>query len=284
MGEPSKKLAAGKGRLAWFPFYPGDWLHSQHVACMPIAAKGLYIQMLAHSWISGPLPADEHRLAKVLGIHPMTLRSCLGHVRHCWQVTSTSSGDYLVSPRLEEEREKAIREREKAVLGAEKTNAMRTPSVTPSAAPSERPHITSPNNTTPRDTRVVRSRPRAPRTDPQGLVLQHFEMRYLEAYGKPYAFEGAKDGAAIKRCLKFANGDVPAVLERIDRLFADPFWASQGGLSLSLLASQWNRLAAEPTDPHDNTRNFVKSVENYVKNPHTFPWQTPSKSPPVLPT
>jgi uncharacterized protein YdaU (DUF1376 family) len=49
----------------YMPFFVGDFLASTATWTGP--ERGLYIQMLALEWSSGPLPADPDRLARVLG-------------------------------------------------------------------------------------------------------------------------------------------------------------------------------------------------------------------------
>jgi len=49
------------------PFWVERWLTSPDVRMMSFAERGLYLEMLAWSWIMGPLPADPKRLARLLG-------------------------------------------------------------------------------------------------------------------------------------------------------------------------------------------------------------------------
>lgn len=63
--------------------------------------------------------------------------------------------------------------------------------------------------------------------------------RYQEETGARYAFQ-AKDGAAVKRLLDDADGDVAAVRARGERFFSDPFWREK--LSLQKFAGAWNEL------------------------------------------
>lgn len=285
---PSKTPA---GRLAWFPFFAGDWLLSRHVAGMTFAERGLYIQMLAHSWLSGPLPADDKELAKVLGCNPLTLRALLPKVLVCWEERVSSDRGptedrprtgrapteerprSLVSPRLEEERKKATGEREKAVSSGLKGSKVRW------GGYSSHNHIHSHNHKTlfegPAAPLRVEQRPhkrgaaraRKPRTDDQGLVIQHWEASYQAAYGKRYAFRAGKDGAAVKACLGYASGDVGEVRDRIDRLFREPFWGQKGGLSLTILVSQWNELATEVRPKKSNTEEFIESLVTPTQDP-----------------
>lgn len=91
--------------------------------------------------------------------------------------------------------------------------------------------------------------PRAPRTDDQGLVLQHFEASYLEAYGKQYPFAGAKDGAQLKRLFEVcANGSVGDARDHIDRAFADG-WRVERGIDLSSIVANYGKLVRPVNAP-----------------------------------
>lgn len=50
-----------------FQFYPRDWLSDATVRLMGPAAKGLYIDLLAHQWLEGDLPSDLDELTLLVG-------------------------------------------------------------------------------------------------------------------------------------------------------------------------------------------------------------------------
>lgn len=52
--------------MPWFPFYASDWLLSRQRKRMSREARGVYVDMLAHQWEGGDLPADPQELAVIL--------------------------------------------------------------------------------------------------------------------------------------------------------------------------------------------------------------------------
>lgn len=68
---------------------------------MSLEEVGAYVKLLAWSWDNGPVPAEDKRLAKLLGISMPALRRIWPHVSCKW--VPTDSG--LVNRRLEKQRE-----------------------------------------------------------------------------------------------------------------------------------------------------------------------------------
>lgn len=81
---------------------------------------------------------------------------------------------------------------------------------------------------------------RAPATGPEAEIIQAFEAAFLAKRKATYAFEGGKDGSAVKRLLAFAGGDPRAVIDRIPLLFADEWYGPKATLSMFVMA--WNKL------------------------------------------
>jgi hypothetical protein len=54
-------------KLAWFPFYSGDWLSDENVRRMTFEEKGIYVELLCIQWLEGGLPVDCNEIAKLLG-------------------------------------------------------------------------------------------------------------------------------------------------------------------------------------------------------------------------
>lgn len=98
-------------RLPYFPFYPQDFLGDGKVRLMSPAEVGIYVRLLCHEWLEGPLPDDLPRLARIAGATVDEMEAAWPQVRECFE-----SGDdgHLVQPRLEEERKKALAKREQA--------------------------------------------------------------------------------------------------------------------------------------------------------------------------
>lgn len=62
-------------RLAYFRFYPCDWLASPTVNRMTLEEQGAYGRLLAHAWQMGGLPNDRRELALLLGLEPGSERA-----------------------------------------------------------------------------------------------------------------------------------------------------------------------------------------------------------------
>jgi hypothetical protein len=54
--------------LEWFPFMVDMWLGSQTVALMTLAARGAYVQLMCYQWRDGSIPAEEPKIARLLGL------------------------------------------------------------------------------------------------------------------------------------------------------------------------------------------------------------------------
>ena len=87
-------------RLAYMPFWVERWLTSPDVRMMSFAERGLYLEMLAWSWIMGPLPADPKRLARLLGADVQEIEGLLPAVLPKW----VACDGMLTNAKLEEER------------------------------------------------------------------------------------------------------------------------------------------------------------------------------------
>lgn len=98
-------------RLPYFPFYPQDFLGDGKVRLMSPAEVGIYIRLLCHEWLEGPLPDDLTRLARIAGATHAEIEEAWPAVRECF--TEDEEGR-LVQTRLEEEREKVLAKREQA--------------------------------------------------------------------------------------------------------------------------------------------------------------------------
>jgi len=93
-----------------FQFYPADWLSDARVREMTFEEKGVYIDLLSHAWKERGIPADQKRLAKLLGLSPAKLARLWATVGRCWE----ERGDVLVQPRMERQRDERERHREQA--------------------------------------------------------------------------------------------------------------------------------------------------------------------------
>lgn len=56
-----------RGEAPAFQFYPKDYLCSDSVLELGLAAQGAYVRMLCKCWLSGSIPADANKVARLIG-------------------------------------------------------------------------------------------------------------------------------------------------------------------------------------------------------------------------
>lgn len=89
---------------AWMPLYVGDYLaDTMHLAGPD---HGAYLLLLMHSWRTGPLRDDERALAAVARTDLAAFRALWPTLREFF-VPKDGAPGFLISPRLEHERERA---------------------------------------------------------------------------------------------------------------------------------------------------------------------------------
>jgi uncharacterized protein YdaU (DUF1376 family) len=91
-----------------FQFYPADFLSDGRVMQMTLAECGAYIRLLCVAWIEGGLPADQDRLAQILGLAPRSFLKLWPALQPCFQ----EHDGRLTQKRLEHERAKQATYRE----------------------------------------------------------------------------------------------------------------------------------------------------------------------------
>jgi len=113
-----------------FQFYPSDWLGSQRVSMMTLEEEGAYIRLLAYCWQHGSVPADPEAVARLIGKGAST--TLASRVLTMFQpplqpplVAPLSGGNVLVHERLEEERSKQFKWKEKSSEGGRKSAELR---------------------------------------------------------------------------------------------------------------------------------------------------------------
>lgn len=85
-----------------FQFYPKDFLTSSTVRLMSMEARGVYITLLAMSWLDGALPTSVDDLAKLAGCSARKLKKIWPNIANAFTLTDAG----YVNIRLEKEREK----------------------------------------------------------------------------------------------------------------------------------------------------------------------------------
>ncbi len=101
-----------------FPFYWRDWLSSQRVMLMSLAAQGLYLRLICLRWAPGGLPADPASISTLAGNPP--------GFADLWREVSPMFEErdgLLINPRQDIIREERIEFRNGKRRGAEAANA-----------------------------------------------------------------------------------------------------------------------------------------------------------------
>lgn len=139
-----------------FQFYPSDWLGSQRVSLMTLEEEGAYIRLLAYCWQHGSVPADPEAVARLIGKGATT--TLASRVLTMFQpplqpplVAPLSGGTILIHERLEDERSKQLKWKEKSSEGGRKSAELRKSRVVePPLAPPSVPlgNITSSSSST----------------------------------------------------------------------------------------------------------------------------------------
>src|SRR5689334_10451983 len=96
-----------------FQFYPQDFLADDKVMAMTAEARGVYIVLLCHCWLSGSIPKDPEILQRLAQWQPANQdepsrqqwEKCWSMVGRCFVTDGAPSGCY-VNQRIEREREK----------------------------------------------------------------------------------------------------------------------------------------------------------------------------------
>lgn len=105
-----------------FQWYPKDYLSSARVAVMSLEEEGAYLRALNYCWLHGSIPADPKLLARLIG------KGCSEEVARvvqgCFDLVH-ENGTEMVHSRIEEEREKQNRWREKSAAGGKKSAQVR---------------------------------------------------------------------------------------------------------------------------------------------------------------
>ena len=99
-----------------------------------------------------------------------------------------------------------------------------------------------PDQTRPDQSRAVAS-PEKSGDHPE--LIQYWVEKYQDKFGVKYDFKDGKDGSAVKRLLKVFELETAKKL--VDLIFVsdDPFYRTGGGVTLSILSANSNKLAQQ---------------------------------------
>lgn len=92
-----------------FQFYPESWLSSSKVSRMSHTERGMYIDLLAHCWLDGSLPADVKKLAATIKV-PAQRFERIWKGGALWECFYERNGR-LYNSRLDTERRKQVEHR-----------------------------------------------------------------------------------------------------------------------------------------------------------------------------
>lgn len=102
-----------------FLLWARDWLTDERVALMSPAAKGVFIDLLAHAWLEGSIPACSEHRARIVRVDVAMLEQLWRELGPLWVEHPTEPGR-LVNPRQEREREQQQARRKSRVDKATK--------------------------------------------------------------------------------------------------------------------------------------------------------------------
>ena len=113
-------------RSPWYPWYVNDYRASRRVKKLDVTQRGIYGELLDECWIKGRIPADDlDALADIADCPVELMAENWPKVRRMFEPTPDSKGAFLLSPRLEIERQKMTELQEKRSRGGKKSAAKR---------------------------------------------------------------------------------------------------------------------------------------------------------------
>lgn len=245
-------MARRKGS-EWWKKHHQDFYGSMRVWKMGPEAACLYDFMLGWQWEEGAVPDDPEFVRNRWPWHKgargkKRFEKLWNLVRPCFDVTPTGLQNVTQANKIEQKlRSNSVwsgrQARARAVFRRDKKNCH--------AVEERREEERRGDETTPPippkggERAPAREAPRGPGITISDFWCEHF----LATRGKPYAWQGGKDGRHLADVRKWSNDDVAEVKKRIRRFLADPFWKSKA--DFAKFASQWNALATSPkeTDP-----------------------------------
>jgi len=102
--------------LPFFKCYPADLISSSSVMMMSNEAFGIYIKLLCHEWMSGGIPCDLNRMARLVAASSAEMSKRWPEMQDCFYLEN----NVYRNLRLEEERERAHKQHVKLSRAGEK--------------------------------------------------------------------------------------------------------------------------------------------------------------------
>lgn len=252
--------------MTWMRHDPDDFWQSDQVAGMSIEAAGLLWWLSCRSWKTGPLRDEPELYKRILEGRCKSFDRAWPEARAALQVDEKG---LLRAPWIEEEREGAIkrlrsdaeRKRQERLrdgnvsIGCWSSNSSVPPYGRTNVRTNERDERTNGRPTGSAGDKPRRLRKPAKPTDPDHApFVSWFTDAYAKAKGVPYAFAKGKDARHVANVLQKAHGLQEAQRVATLMLTSPPKWLQDGGVDLSVLDLQWNKLqngkaAQEPARP-----------------------------------
>lgn len=264
-----------------FQVYPGDFIHNVDTAGMTAEEIGVYWLLICYSW-DAPLPDDPAKLARMARLTPKKFARAWASVGRCF--TRDENQDW-VNPRVERERifQKSNHERMQNLSQKAAQARQNATSRSPYGAPYGHPPIPYTLYPTPNDLHVRSAHPAPdepvqppvdppaeaptkkgkPKPDPEKIpnyreAIDLWCRLYESVCGRPYGFDGGKDGKHMKAILTFAKSDLSVIRERtLMLLHAAPEWIDKGGKDLGTLRSAWNKLSSMGTGQTSGSKQIA---------------------------
>ena len=219
--------------------------------------------------LTGPIYGSVTVAAELLGVRQETLErvirvgaaiSAEGMVQVSWAVMARNGGLKLRRTK-QSNRKGNVDDRSTIVERSSHDRSTVASSLLLSEKSTEREEETvQPKN--PKEPKTPRKETSGPNAD----VIRHFESMYEKCYGQPYAFQGGKDGAHVKRLLSYASGDVARVKAKIDLAFQDSFRRDTIHVDLGVVVSGWNRLVngSKPPPPPERPPKLYATKQGAI--------------------
>jgi len=226
-------------------FYPKDWLSETGLQCVSYAAKGLWIDLLCHMWMSperGVLEANA--LQNLTKLEANDLQKYIGELLK-FDVCEKDENSAIICRRMyrEWQYQRHISEvRSEAGKSAkheqnnQQNNRPSSPSPIPSASATDK---------------TIKKDIPANAGSPQAVFIKSWSELYESETGVPFKAD-RKDFVIIARLIKKFGAD--EVVSRAKILFAAcqsrKLWFTKTGMAdftIGKLSSQWNGLIKEPS-------------------------------------
>ena len=121
----------------WFKFFAGDFLADQDILCLSMEERGALITLWAFAWREGRIPADDVKIARLLGSDRSAIARLSQMFRTFFSEVEIEGEKRLVSRRMEAERTRAQAKHQERSEAGKRGNESRWISQTVTPDPSK---------------------------------------------------------------------------------------------------------------------------------------------------